>query len=105
MPDERPLSPEQSKALFAEIRADEHAARVRDFGEADAGTHESRMAEAYRFREQILGPASSEPAPVTTTELERAVVEIERTSYDSFLNEATNRALSRMQGRDEGQER
>lgn len=102
MPDERPLSPEQSKALFAEIRADESAARVRDFGVADAATHESRMAEAYRFREQILGPASPEPAPVTTTELERVVVEIERTAYDSFLSEATDRAMSKMQGKDEG---
>ncbi|HWT80194.1 MAG TPA: hypothetical protein VN648_15530 [Candidatus Methylomirabilis sp.] len=33
------------KKLFAEIKADEHAARVRDYGEADAATYEQRVRE------------------------------------------------------------
>ncbi len=96
MEDEKPLSPATQKAVFAEIRADEHAARVRDFGEADAATYDARMAEAYRFRAEALGPEPPNPPPVTPAELERAVAEIERqwqqpSSYDQRLAEAAAR--------------
>jgi uncharacterized membrane protein len=35
----------RNKKLFAEIRADQYAARVRDYGEADAATYEQRVKE------------------------------------------------------------
>ena len=40
MPDEKPMSSAEQKALHAEMRADEHAARTRTYGEADATTYE-----------------------------------------------------------------
>ncbi len=38
-----------AKALAAEIRADEQAARTRDYGEADAATYPERVAEGSRM--------------------------------------------------------
>ena len=38
-----PLSPFEIKSLAEEIRQDEHAARVRDYGEADAAAYEARV--------------------------------------------------------------
>ena len=96
MPDEMPLSAEGKRALTAEIRSDEHAARVRDFGQADAATYDQRV-RAGADTIQHLEPA---PSPVSPADVERVVSEIERPSYDDFLNEATERAASRMQGRD-----
>jgi hypothetical protein len=63
------LAPEETIAIAAEIRADEHAARVRDFGEADASTYEARMAEPYRLQAEALGPKPPISAPVTEAEL------------------------------------
>jgi hypothetical protein len=105
---ERPMSPAELKALYAEIRADEHAARVRDYGAADAATYDDRMAEAYRFREQALGPAPPEPPRITPEEVEQAVRDVERKlsdPYDRFLKAATERAMSRMQGKGRDHER
>ncbi len=75
---DKPLTPMQVKALHAEIRTDEHAARVRDHGPADAATYDDRMVAAYRFREQALGPSSPDPLPVTPAELERHVDDLVR---------------------------
>jgi hypothetical protein len=78
--DDHPLpSPRELKALAEEIRQEEFAARVRDYGEADAATYGARMAEAYRHRAEALGLAGS-PArsPITDAELERLVGELER---------------------------
>ncbi|QEH36601.1 hypothetical protein OJF2_51850 [Aquisphaera giovannonii] len=67
---EKPLSAAQVKALGAEIRADEHAARVRDFGEADAATYDARMAEANRLRSEEHGPVQPPSPPITEAELQ-----------------------------------
>ena len=63
-------SPPEMKALHAEIRADEHAARVRDFGEADAATYEGRLAEASRLRGDEHGPVQPAQPPLTEAELQ-----------------------------------
>jgi hypothetical protein len=72
-------SHDELRALAEEIRQDEFAARVRDYGEADAATYDARMAEAYRHRAEALGLAGSpEQPPITDAELERLVGELER---------------------------
>ena len=85
--DEKPLSATEVKALHAEIRADEHAARARDFGQADAATYEGRMAEANRLR------AEAGPVPP------------ERLSYDQRLNDAAARMPSKSKDRERGHSR
>lgn len=55
-------SPKLKNPLFAEWREDEHAARVRDYGEADAATFEARRAEAVRLSEQAATPPRYDPA-------------------------------------------
>ena len=60
--------------LAEEIRQDEHAARVRDYGEADAATYEERVkagADSVRHLEP-------EPLPIDDTELERLLSELDR---------------------------
>jgi hypothetical protein len=78
--DDDPLpSPGELRSLAEEIRQDEHAARVRYYGEADAATYDARMAEAYRHRSEALGLAGAPERPmVTDAELERLVGELER---------------------------
>lgn len=67
------------RALAEEIRQDEYAARVRDYGEADAATYEARMAEAYRYRAEALGLTEvPDRPPLTDAELERLLGEMER---------------------------
>jgi hypothetical protein len=74
-----PLSREELKSLAEEIRQDEHAARVRDYGEADAATYDARMDEAYRYRAEALGLAGSPERPsITDAELERFVGKLEQ---------------------------
>jgi hypothetical protein len=56
-------SAEEIKALAAEIRADEHAARARDYGETDAATYGQRVADgagAVRHLDPELPAVSSE---------------------------------------------
>jgi hypothetical protein len=79
-----------TKALFAEIRADEYAARVRDYGEADAATYEQRVRDGAGTVTQ-LEPL---PKPLTDAELEQAVSEAER-SWQSNRTEATPDEKSR----------
>ncbi|WP_435008074.1 hypothetical protein P12x_005344 [Tundrisphaera lichenicola] len=71
---EKPLSAAHMKALGAEVRADEHAARARDFGEADAATYHERLAEAYRLRGEEHGPEQPPSSPLT----EAVLQEVER---------------------------
>lgn len=61
------------RVLFEEWRADEHAARVRDFGAADAATYDERMAEADRLLAVEAGPAK----PTDTVGMEALLDEIE----------------------------
>lgn len=72
-PEEFP-TPEEQKALAAEIRADEHAARVRNYGEADAATYEQRVAEGAATVQHL----EPEPPPVSLADLEPVLAEIER---------------------------
>lgn len=65
---------EEMDGLAAEIRADEHAARVRDYGEADAATYEQRVAEGAAIVRHLESP----PEPVPAEELERTLSEIEQ---------------------------
>lgn len=65
---------EHMRTLAAEIRADEHAARVRDYGEPDAATYQQRVAEGAATVQHL----EPEPPPVNPAELERAVSEIEQ---------------------------
>jgi hypothetical protein len=55
-----PLTPEETKAIAAEIRADEYAARVRDYGETDAATYEQRMRKGASMPVTSL---TSQPSP------------------------------------------
>ena len=75
-----------TKALFAEIRADEYAARVRDYGEADAATYEQRV----RDGAGTVTHLEPLPKPLTDAELEQAVSEIER-SWQSDRSQAEER--------------
>jgi hypothetical protein len=59
--------------LAAEIKADEQAARVRDYGEADAATYEQRVAEGAGS----INHLETQPEPIDPIELERALTEIE----------------------------
>lgn len=45
----KPVRGDGFKKLAEEIRQDEHAARVRDYGEADAATYEQRVREGARM--------------------------------------------------------
>ena len=85
---DKPPSPSEMKALAAEIRAAEHAARVRDFGEADAATYDTRMAEAYRLRSQDLGQ-----------------VPPEQSSYDQRLIQAAARVAGKAKDKERGHSR
>lgn len=76
-PSDRPLTPAESRELQREFAADEHAARVRDFGQADAATHEHRMAEASKLRE-AAAPTPPEAPPATLKELEPVLQELEK---------------------------
>ena len=62
--------------LFAELREDERAARVRDFGEADAATYPARMAEADRLIERELGPVTDSPV-LPPAEMDQLLADIE----------------------------
>lgn len=98
MAEERMPSPEEMKALAAEIRTDEQAARARDYGEADAATYGQRVAEGAAMMQHV------EPVSIATSAaaVERAVTQIEQQhspSYDSFLKAATDQAMSRTQDR------
>lgn len=62
------------KLLAEEIRQDEHAARVRDYGEADAATYEERVKTGADFVRHL----EPKPLPVYDTELERHVSELHR---------------------------
>lgn len=72
-PEESP-TPEEAKALAAEIRADEQAARVRDYGEADAATYEQRVADGAEVVQHLGSVMETVPAQ----ELDRAVAELEQ---------------------------
>jgi hypothetical protein len=83
MPNQKPMSLAEQKALFAELRADEHAARSRDYGEADAATSAERVKEGSKTIRHL----EPEPAPITKSEIERAVSEVEQSwakSQDKF---------------------
>ena len=66
---------EYEKALADEIRADEHAARMRDGDPGDLATYEARRREAFATLD--LPPLPPEMSPPTTEEVERAFAEIE----------------------------
>jgi hypothetical protein len=93
---------QDNKALFAEIRADEHAARVRDYGEADAATYDQRV----RDGAATVNHLPPELAPLTEPEMERAVFEAERswspitdkTRFASILHEDTKREVAPERG-------
>ncbi len=110
MPDKMFWSDEEIRALGAEWEADEHAARVRDYGEADAATYQARMAEAYRFRAEAIGPSPPDPPPVGDEELDRIITELERgwreqAKSDSVLEKASARLAARPKEPDDGRER
>lgn len=75
--------------VFEEIRADEHSARVRDFGEADAAGYEARMAEAYAVQADALELEPMPGPPITPEVLD----EIERgwSTFDELLEDAAAR--------------
>ena len=71
-PEEYP-TPEEAKSLATEIRADEHAARVRDYGEADAANYGQRVAEGAATVRHLESP----PEPIPDGALEQAIAELE----------------------------
>lgn len=110
MPDKRFWSDEEIRGWAAEWEADEHAARIRDFGEADAATYQARMAEAYRFRAEALAPAPPDPPPVGDEELDRIIGDLERrwrgqTKSDSVLEKTSARLAARPKEPEGGRER
>ncbi|RUL89421.1 hypothetical protein [Tautonia sociabilis] len=110
MPDKLYWSDEEIRALNGEWEADEHAARVRDYGEADAATYPARMAESYRLRAEALGPAPPPQTPVGPEELDRIVDDLvrqwrETTPSGSILERTTARSAARPKGPEEGRDR
>ncbi len=108
-------TPQEFKALVAEMRDEELAARVLNYGEADAAAFEQRVKDGADTV-QHLEPEVPAALPITEAEL----TEIERSwatpqsqfqsiirggDYDQFLSNATEKALSRMQGDGGGHER
>lgn len=77
------------QAVFDEIRADDHAARVRDFGEADAAGYADRMADAYALQADALGPEPPQGAPITMGDLDE--IELGWPSFEDQLAEAARR--------------
>ncbi|WP_161602313.1 hypothetical protein [Tautonia marina] len=67
-------SAEEIKALAAEIRSDEHAARVRDYGETDAATYGQRVADGA---DAVRHLAPELPA-VSSEDMDRVLPEIEQ---------------------------
>ena len=89
MPDEKPMSSAEQKALHAEMRADEHAARAPNYGEADAATYEQRVRDGAATVRQL----EPEPVPVSPADLERVVSGIEQS-----WSEPTDKFKAIMQG-------
>jgi hypothetical protein len=73
-PADRGLSPGEFRALAEEIRQEEYAARVRDYGEADAATYEERV----RAGADSIRHLEPDPPPVDPHELERLLGDLER---------------------------
>lgn len=74
------------QAVFDEVRGDEHAARVRDFGETDAAGYAARMVEAYAVQADTLGP--EKPLSPTVTQDELDEIEAGWPSIEQLVSEA-----------------
>ncbi len=110
MPDEMCRSDGEFEALIAEWESDEHAARVRDYGEADAATYPARMAEAYRSRAEALGPPPPGPTPVSPEQFDRITDDPARgwregPKSDSILERAAARLAAKAKAPGEGRDR
>jgi hypothetical protein len=60
-PLERPIVGKEFRDLAAEIKADEQAARIRDYGEADAATYEQRVSQKADMARPPDTPGNHEP--------------------------------------------
>jgi hypothetical protein len=58
---------QEMKAISAEIRADEQAARVRDYGEADAATYDQRVEEGAKMMDWEASGKDYEPIVLSAT--------------------------------------
>ena len=106
-------------ALVAEMREEEHAARIINYGEADAAVFEQRVKDAADTVQHLEPevPAAPPIAEAELTEIEQAwvtprdelgaILRGERlgADYEKFRADATEKALSRMQGDGGGRER
>jgi hypothetical protein len=61
---EEVMTRQEERELFAEWKADRHAARVRDYGEADAGTYEQRVREGAMMPPLAAGPRETWPSEI-----------------------------------------
>lgn len=75
------------QALMEEVRSDEHAARVRDFGEEDAAGYADRMVQAFAVQADALGPEKPPSPPITQDELDE--IELGWPSIEQLVSEAT----------------
>jgi hypothetical protein len=110
--DEDPL-PAELASLAAEIRSDEHAARVRDYGEADAATYDQRVADGAATVKHVAPvPEPADPAALnrSVTEMEsgwvspqeqfKNILSSQTTSNSVSRQETTDRTLSRSEEKD-----
>jgi hypothetical protein len=59
-PLDKPILGKDARDLVAEMRADEHAARVRDYGPEDAATHEQQVKDGAETPVTELIPAKQD---------------------------------------------
>jgi hypothetical protein len=94
----QPQAAEQS----AELDADYHAARARDFGHGDAATYDQRVREGASSVRHL----EPEAPPVSPAEVDRAVAQVERQlspTYDQKVRDAATRMATKP--KEKGRER
>lgn len=109
-PINRPVAGKEARDLAAETHQDEHAARVRDYGNADAATYEEQVREDGRmtvdeldkYFEKLPNPASQEIASMLADVAVPKTFEAGESSYERRIAETAELATHRTKEKDRG---
>jgi hypothetical protein len=85
---DRPLSPDEITLLADEIRHDEFAARVRDYGEEDAATHEKRVREGAQTTRHLDTPEPNgwmDKLSIDDVSRRELAAELDRIKRDTYV--------------------